>query len=44
MINQYATLQGYYPTNKDIIIHGIEWEFTGNKNPQFAFGGVGSPF
>lgn len=44
MIDQYATLIGYYPTDKNKIIHNITWEFTGNRNPQFVFGGVGSPY
>ena len=44
MINSYASLVGYYPTNKQIIIPNVNWEFTGNRNPQFAFGGIGTQY
>lgn len=44
MIDSYATLVGYYPTDKNKIINDITWKFTGNRNPQYAFGGPGNKF
>ena len=44
MINSYSVLYGSYAVNKDLVIMDVQWEFTGNYNPRYKFGGVGDPW
>jgi hypothetical protein len=45
MINSFGALIGKYPTSKQSdYIANVQWEFTGNRNPQYAFGSTGTPF
>lgn len=41
MIHSYDVLIGYYPLDKNDVIPYLQWEFTGNRNPQYQFGGPG---
>jgi hypothetical protein len=44
MINKYSVLFGSYATDKNAVMMNIQWEFTGARNPQYKFGGVGDPW
>ena len=41
MIHSYEVLTGSYPTDKQKVIPYIQWQFTGNRNPQYKFKGPG---
>ncbi|KAM0747593.1 hypothetical protein T439DRAFT_383216 [Meredithblackwellia eburnea MCA 4105] len=38
----FAELYGSETTNKDDVVQGVTWSFTGNRNEQYKYKGVGS--
>jgi hypothetical protein len=44
MLKSYYTLIGKETLNKNEVIPYLQWQFTGNRNPQYIFGGPGDKF
>jgi len=42
MKNHFTILNGAATDNKDIVIQGVEWEFTGRRSTQYSFKGKGN--
>lgn len=40
--NSWPKLSGYTTTNKDNVVQGVTWKFTGKRNSAYSFEGAGS--